>query len=232
MENKDNRTITFEKAWGHMKTITGHKMIVMDLCFKIGLTKQGLLHDLSKYEPVEFITGARYYSGDHSPNAEEKKEKGYSEAWLHHKGRNKHHFEYWMDLQYGGNINGVVVGGAKMPLRYALEMVCDRIAACKVYHKDRYTSRDPWDYYNIKSDIVSRNLHEDTRTLLEDVLKLMANQGEEKALAYMRWLLKHPYLYEGRKYKSIEPGCPKDREAQTADIPVCIHNSDETENQD
>lgn len=232
MGNNDSRKITLEKAWGHMKTITEHKVIVMDLCFKIGLTKQGLFHDLSKYEPIEFITGAKYWSGDHSPNAEEKKEKGYSVAWLHHKGRNKHHFEYWMDLQYGGKTEGIIVGGAKMPLRYTLEMACDRIAACKVYHKGHYNARDPWDYYCFKSDVVGPNLHEDTRTLLEDILKLMALQGEEKALAYMRWMLKHPDRYEGRKYKSIEPGCPTDRDIPEGYIPVCIHNPDETEKRD
>ena len=231
MENNNIGKFTFEKAWGHLKTITEHKLIVMDLCFKIGLTGQGFLHDLSKYEPVEFITGAKYYSGDHSPNAEEKKEKGYSEAWLHHKGRNKHHFEYWMDLQYGKGINGIVVGGAKMPLRYTLEMACDRIAACKVYHKERYTARDPWEYYSYKADVVSGNLHEDTRTLLEDILKLMAVRGEEKALAFMRWLLKHPGVYEGRKYKSIEPGNPKDQGIQEECIPLCLHSSCEKGNQ-
>lgn len=214
MKKTVSNNITIEKAKGHLKTITEHKMIVMDLCFKIGLTGQGLLHDLSKYEPVEFITGAKYYTGDHSPNAEEKLEKGYSTAWLHHKGRNKHHFEYWMDLQYGKGIDGVKVGGAKMPLKYALEMACDRIAACKVYHKDKYTQYDPWKYYSIKADVVAPNLHEDTRTLLEDILKLMAAEGEEKALAYMRWLLKHPQQYEGRKYKSIIPARLKNPNTQ------------------
>ena len=77
----------------HFGTITKHKLTVMDLCFKVGLVKQGLLHDLSKYNPVEFMVGAKYYQGDKSPNIIERMKTGVSLAWLHHKGRNKHHLE-------------------------------------------------------------------------------------------------------------------------------------------
>lgn len=208
MENNTQQfdtTITLEKIRGHFRTITKHKRIVTDLCLKVGLTKQGLVHDLTKYEPIEFLTGAKYYTGTHSPNADEKKDKGYSDAWLHHKGRNKHHFEYWMDLQYGKGVDGVRVGGAKMPLRYVLEMACDRIAACKVYHGENYSAKDPWIYYSFMSGVVGPNLHPDTRALLEDILQMMALKGEKKALAFMRWLLKHPSVYEGRTYKRRLP---------------------------
>ena len=85
-------------AWRHFKTITTHRILVMQGCFKMGLYWQGLTHDLSKYSPTEFMTGVRYYQGNKSPNAAEREEKGYSEAWLHHKGRNRHHYEYWTDV--------------------------------------------------------------------------------------------------------------------------------------
>ena len=84
-------------AVNHFKTITNHKILVMKYCFKVGLYKQGLLHDLSKYSWVEFSAGIKYFRGNISPNAAQKMEEGCSEAWLHHKGRNKHHFEYWID---------------------------------------------------------------------------------------------------------------------------------------
>ena len=42
---------------GHLTTINAHKIAVMKHCFKVGLYKQGLLHDLSKYSPIEFIPG-------------------------------------------------------------------------------------------------------------------------------------------------------------------------------
>ena len=76
-----------KKVIGHFTTITRHKILVMKECFKIGLYKQGLTHDLSKYSPTEFLVGCKYYQGNRSPNEIERREKGYSAAWLHHKGR-------------------------------------------------------------------------------------------------------------------------------------------------
>ena len=86
------------KFWGHLKTITHHRHLVMRGCFRMGLIWQGLTHDLSKYSPTEFLAGVRYYQGDRSPNTAEREANGYSLAWMHHKGRNRHHFEYWTDL--------------------------------------------------------------------------------------------------------------------------------------
>lgn len=107
------------KAWKHFCTITEHKIMVMRHCFKIGLYRQGLLHDMSKYTPTEFIPGCKYYQGYRSPNNAEREEKGYSAAWLHHKGRNKHHYEYWIDYSLGP-VKGMT--GMKMPNRYVAEM--------------------------------------------------------------------------------------------------------------
>ena len=73
------------KALKHLQTINHHKLLVMKHCFKVGLYKQGLLHDLSKYSPTEFLVGARYFQGDRSPNNAEREEKVYSSSWLHHK---------------------------------------------------------------------------------------------------------------------------------------------------
>ena len=97
--------------WGHFKTITTHKLRVMKYCFRAGLYKQGLLHDLSKYTPVEFLPGVKYYQGNRSPNEMERLEKGYSSAWLHHKGRNRHHLEYWIDYapELGYKMGGMVL---------------------------------------------------------------------------------------------------------------------------
>ena len=98
----------------HLKTINNHRRLVMELCFKVGLYKQGLLHDLSKYSPTEFLVGAKYYQGTRSPNAAEREEKGYSSAWLHHKGRNRHHLDYWIDYDISGESP---MTGMKMPVR-------------------------------------------------------------------------------------------------------------------
>ena len=133
------------KAWNHFKTITYHKFLVMKGCFKVGLYKQGMLHDLSKYSLSEFLVGARYYQGNRSPNNAEREAIGYSSAWLHHKGRNKHHYEYWIDYSTKDIAGGMAP--APMPVKYVVEMLMDRIAASKVYNKERYTDASPWEYY-------------------------------------------------------------------------------------
>lgn len=121
-----------KNGWNHFRTITEHKWVVMQGCFKVGLYRQGLMHDLSKYTPEEFRTGVLYFQGNRSPNAAEKEECGYSRAWLHHKGRNKHHYEYWIDLAVDKSQG---LQGMKMPVRYVVEMFMDRVAASKIYAK-------------------------------------------------------------------------------------------------
>lgn len=169
------------KVLGHFKTITAHKMVVMKECFKIGLYKQGLLHDLSKYGPAEFISGCRNYQGTASPHLKERAAKGYSAAWLHHKGRNKHHFEYWIDYSIDQQ-EGMV--GCRMPLNYVAEMMMDRIAASKVYNKGAYTQHMPLEYYEKGKNAYL--IHPETRALLEYLLHMLDEQGEEKTFAYIR----------------------------------------------
>ena len=118
--------------WGHFKTITKHRHKVMRLCFRIGLYRQGLMHDL------EFPKGCIYFQGDRSPNNKEREVTGISLSWLHHKGRSKHHFEYWLD--YDETRPGCM-RGMRMPRRYIAEMFCDRLAACQTYEKDKYTQK-------------------------------------------------------------------------------------------
>ena len=173
----------------HFCTITRHRLLVCKHCFKIGLYWQGLTHDLSKYSPEEFWTGVRYYQGDRSPNAAEREAIGYSSAWLHHKGRNKHHLEYWIDYgipdkkgPHKGEHKGLC--GMKMPVNYVVEMFLDRIAASKVYRGTAYTDRDPLDYFlGGKGQYL---MHEETEALLEKLLIMLAKQGEEKTFLYIR----------------------------------------------
>lgn len=172
-------------AWNHLKTITEHKLLVMENCFRVGLYRQGLLHDLSKYSPEEFWTGVRYYQGSRSPNAAEREALGFSKAWLHHKGRNKHHFEYWIDFS-ANKEEGLV--GHEMPLNYVIEMVMDRIAACKVYKGKDYTDKSALEYYERERRFIV--IHPQTRALLENLLTMLAKKGERKTFAYIRKLLK------------------------------------------
>lgn len=169
------------KAWKHFKTITHHKFLVMQGCFKVGLYKQGLLHDLSKYSPTEFLVGCKYYQGTRSPNAAEREDIGYSTAWMHHKGRNKHHYEYWTDLDPNHNAKMV---GVPMPANYVAEMIMDRIAASKTYLRDKYTDGASLAYYTRAKE--RELLHPQTRDLLEMLLHMLAEEGEEKTFAYIR----------------------------------------------
>lgn len=170
------------KAWKHFKTITYHKYLVMKGCFKVGLYYQGIMHDMSKYSPSEFLVGAKYYQGDRSPNNAERETIGFSSAWLHHKGRNKHHYEYWIDYSTK-NIPGGMAP-APMPDKYIIEMFMDRIAACKVYKKSAYTDQSPLEYYLSGKDPAP--IHEKTRTMLEKLLSMLAKEGEAKTFAYIK----------------------------------------------
>lgn len=167
---------------GHFVTITTHKIKVMKLCFRCGLYKQGLLHDLSKYSFVEFSAGVKYYQGFRSPISLEKEIIGYSKGWLHHKGRNKHHFEYWMD-----HINGEFQG-VKMEKRYLIEMFCDRIAACQVYQKKDYHDGSALEYFKTKND--GRFMHPQTAEYLEMLLTMVKDYGLEHALNFIKKELK------------------------------------------
>lgn len=178
------------KAWKHFCTIRNHKKLVKQSCFKVGLYKQGLLHDLSKYSPTEFLVGCKYYQGNKSPNNAERIERGYSSAWLHHKGRNKHHMEYWID--YGVEKEKGITG-MKMPVKYVVEMFLDRVAACKNYQKEKYTTESPLKYYEQGKAV--HILHEESRELLERLLYMLAEYGEEYTLAY----IKHDVLKKRKK---------------------------------
>ena len=171
------------KAAGHFKTITAHRMKVAEGCFRAGLYRQGLLHDLSKYLPAEFLTGARYYTGKESPNNGERRKYGYSGAWLHHKGRNRHHFEYWIDYPLRMNPDALYVP-VKMPGRYVVEMFFDRVAASKTYLGGAYKDSSPLEYY--LNGNPSRFMHPETAALLEKLLRMNAEKGEAETIRYIR----------------------------------------------
>ena len=168
------------KAWKHFITITTHRILVMRGCFAMGLYRQGLTHDLSKYAPVEFWNGARYYQGVRSPNAAEREDKGYSESWMHHKGRNRHHYEYWTDMSPVTKTYEPV----PVPRRYLAEMIADRIAACKVYEKEHYTPGSPLAYLQRSRE--KDLMHPQTRRELEYLLTLLRDRGEKETFQYLR----------------------------------------------
>ncbi|MGN1277656.1 MAG: DUF5662 family protein [Floccifex sp.] len=166
------------KVIQHLKTITQHKMKVTWLCFRCHLFKQGVLHDLSKYSYIELKTGFKYYQGYRSPIDAEKEEKGYSLGWLHHKGRNKHHWEYWLDFGKDG------IYPCEMPVNYVIEMFCDRVAASMIYQKDKYTDSSALDYYNQGRNKIL--IHPNTDALIHSLLVYLSENGLDQTIEYIK----------------------------------------------
>ena len=162
----------------HLKTITQHKIKVTWLCFRCHLFKQGLLHDLSKYSYIELKTGFKYYQGYRSPIDAEKEEKGYSLGWLHHKGRNKHHWEYWLDFGKDG------IYPCQMPVNYVIEMFCDRVDASMIYQKEKYTDSSALDYYIQGRDKIL--IHPNTDALIFSLLTYLSKNGLDKTIEYIK----------------------------------------------
>lgn len=165
-----------------------HKYYVCKYCWKVGLYWQGLVHDLSKFSIIEMKAGIRYYSGEKSPNSIQKKVEGYSIAWIHHKNHNKHHSEYWTDFSEEKYlINKEKITPIEMPDKYLVEMLCDRIAACKTYKGNDYHNDDPLNYYYNQQESVM--MHETTKAKLQELRTILAEEGEEKAFGAARLLL-------------------------------------------
>lgn len=169
------------KALRHFRTITKHRHKVIWHCFKAGIPFQGLGHDLSKYNPVEFFAVAKFYTdGTASPNEGERRAYGYSKAWLHHKGRNRHHFEYWTDY----NPTTHRIAPVKMPKKYVIEMFCDRVAASKIYRGKEYNENHPLEYFLRAKE--TRTIHPETSDELEFLLRMLAEKGEKTTFKYIR----------------------------------------------
>lgn len=181
------------KYWRHFKTITKHKWIVMKLCFKCGLIKRGLMHDLSKYGTTEFVSSAKYFQGNRSPIEAEKDDHGYSMAWQHHKGHNPHHWEYWID-----NVGTYKNDPIKIPYEYVVEMICDWVGAGIVYSKNKCDFNKPYheplEYYN--AHMSERIFHSDTIILIEYFLTMIYREGVNNFcnLTKANWVRKE---YEG-----------------------------------
>ncbi len=165
---------------GHFLTVVNHKAKVFCHCAKCGILWQGITHDLSKFSPSEFIPGVIFFQGNRSPNEAEREKNGYSVAWIHHKGRNRHHFEYWTDY----NTKTKRLEPVKMPDKFIAEMFCDRVSASKTYMKEKYTDKAPLEYFLKGKD--RRKIHPDTSRKLEFLLRMLSEKGEDYTFRYIR----------------------------------------------
>ena len=173
---------TAENFKAHFLTVVRHRHGVIRNCFKAGIPLQGLVHDLSKFSPEEFLTGVKYFQGTRSPHEGEREAYGFSYAWMHYKGRNKHHFEYWTDYDPVTRKMSPV----KMPLKYVKEMFCDRVAASRIYMKENYHDGAPLEYYMKAKG--TRSIHPETAELIERLLTMLRDKGERKTFRYIRRL--------------------------------------------
>lgn len=161
-----------KKMLKHFVRITKHKWIVLKLCIKAGIPYRGLVHDLSKYSPTEFFESCKYYE-NHSPIEDEKRKQGYSKAWLHHKGRNKHHSDYWYDPK-------APIAMPILPYKYAVEMVCDNLAAGLVYNGKAWENDTQLNYWNIVEN--REYLHQDMKKFVREIYTQVSNQGIDKTI--------------------------------------------------
>ena len=164
------------KAVKHFHTVNKHKWYVFIYSCKAGIPFRGFIHDLSKYSPTEFFESVKYFDGSKSPIHFAKLDKGYSDAWLHHKGRNKHHFEYWEDLNRDGRF------GAFIPYKYAVECICDKISACKVYNGKKFNNNQPLEYWNNVDKQSVLKIHPAIAEFTETVLTKISEDGINNTL--------------------------------------------------
>lgn len=171
------------KFFKHLNKILTHKRWVAHYCFMCGLYRQGIMHDMSKFSPTEFWESVKYYQGTRSPIDACKEDKGYSMAWFHHRGRNKHHWEFWMDDFEKGSIP------KKMPFKYALEMICDYLGAGRAYAGKDFTMETEYNWWLKKK--TTAKMHADTFAFACEIMDHMKEIGIEKTLkdkAYIKYL--------------------------------------------
>ena len=191
---------------GHIKTVTKHKWIVFKLACRAGIPWRGFWHDFSKFSPTEFGESIKYYVGVHSPITEAKKDKGYSDAWLHHKGRNKHHLEYWIDFDAKPVVTVI-------PYEYAVEKVCDDLSAGMVYNGKNWKQDTEYNYYMLQREKVL--VHPKIDNFLTEVFLQVKENGVKQTITknnlktlYKKHCIddKNEYIYivEKGEWKKIE----------------------------
>lgn len=156
--------LTIGKIFKHLHIVNKHRLYVFLYCCKYHIPFRGLKHDLSKYSPTEFFESARYYTGTKSPIDTCKELFGFSKAWMHHKGRNSHHYEYWQDNFDKGTKH------CQMPFKDSLEMLCDYLGAARAYMGKDFSYEKEYEWF-LKKIEVSQAMHPVNREFLRVILK-------------------------------------------------------------
>lgn len=169
----------FINAGKHFKLVCIHKWYVFKNCKKAGLFWAGVKHDMSKFSPTEFLESVKYFNGSKSPIDVCKQKYGWSKAWMHHRGRNPHHYEYWQDnFDKGGE-------SVRMPYKYALELVCDYLGAGKAYMKEGFSYKSEYEWWlNKKKNGLA--MHPHTYNFVENMLYTMYIEESNDCLRPIR----------------------------------------------
>ena len=152
----------------HFNLVMKHKWYVFIFCCKLGMPIRGFMHDMSKFSPTEFCESVKYFNGKRSPISICRESKGYSEAWLHHRGRNKHHYEYWYD-------ENTKIQTPVMPYKYTAEMICDKLSASKVYNGKNWTTKSMIEYWN--KEKLKNKVNDKISAMLTEVFEQVADRG-------------------------------------------------------
>lgn len=127
----------------HLILTFQHKYFVFLFALRLGIPYRGFMHDWSKLSFEELLTSGKYYTGVQSPQIQERNANdNYSKVSVHHVGRNKHHWQYWVDYR---GFNTLVYC---IPYVYAVEFVCDSLAASRVYNGKHWERGDAYQYFN------------------------------------------------------------------------------------
>jgi len=154
----------------YLKYVMRHKRYVMLECFKRCLFIQGLIHDMSKFMPIEFVSYAQFFCSKGQPENrgftvqsgnDSLKESRMERGWLHHIHLNKHHWNYWVSVEPGGKLQIF-----DMPYRYIVEMVCDWEGASKALRGKAASAKEWYESEGKKLILSSR-----TRRVVERLLR-------------------------------------------------------------
>ena len=160
--------LTLRNIFNHWKTVRTHRKWVRRYCFRAGIPWRGLTHDLSKYSPIEFLESARYWVGTSSPINEAKKDLGISYAWQHHKGRNTHHWAYWVDkISEGSYVH-------PMPENDFIEMVCDFLGAGRAYSGKNFTYKGEYEWWQKDKEKNNKGMNEVNKKMIDIIFSDLA----------------------------------------------------------
>lgn len=154
----------------YLQSLLLHKWYVFLAGLKTGVPIWRLIvHDWSKFTPVEFIGYAKWIHGGI------KDKLMWARAWHHHQRRNPHHHEFYI-LSWFGEPNFYDEVGKKtgtefitilpMPLTYVKEMVADWMGASKAYTG----SWDMSEWLSQNGMNLDKNMHRETVSMVWGVL--------------------------------------------------------------